>query len=119
MRKLEVYFDKNCSLCRKVASFLSFLDFSKKLLFIPLQEVSLKEVAKEELEKDLHVKDQESGRIYRAVEAYREIFFRIAFLYPLGVLLRVKPIYLLGEWIYKKISRNRTCSLQKSFKRRS
>ena len=110
-KKLVIYFDEGCGICKKVRSFLNFFNngscefkFAKDMNFAKdTEEMKLKYY-------DLYSYDCEL--FFKGYATYLEIFKRLKIpFYPLFVIMKIKIIRNIGEKIYRNIADKRTCDI--------
>jgi predicted DCC family thiol-disulfide oxidoreductase YuxK len=109
---LTVFFDQQCPLCNRTVLILNHFDIFKCIDFKGAQDhaasyAALANVSMETLMLDLYALDLNS-RIYSGVDTYIQIFKKMRYLYPLGLLLSLPGIHTLALKKYRSIADSRT-----------
>ncbi len=109
---LTVFFDQQCPLCNRTVLILNHFDIFKCIDFKGAQDhaasyAALANVSTETLMLDLYALDL-NNRIYSGVDTYIQIFKKMRYLYPLGVLLSLPGIHTLALKKYRSIADSRT-----------
>ncbi len=110
---LTVFYDQLCPLCNRTVLILNHFDIFSCIDFKSAQEhashyPALASISDEILLTDLYALDR-VGRMYLGVDTYAQIFMKMRYLFPLGILLRLPGIYQFALKKYRHIadSRNR------------
>lgn len=115
-RKLTIFFDEGCGICKKISSFLNFFNngscefkFAKDMNFDEeTDEMKLRYY-------DLYSYDGE--KFFKGYDTYLEIFKRIKTpFHPLFLFMKIKIIRKIGQKIYRKIADQRTCDINENEK---
>ena len=102
------YYDGDCGFCTRVVNWLSWLDFSKGVHWIPFQ--SLEEPPPELVWDDLQTAaylDCGRGNLEEGFYAFRKLTIKIVPLIPLAPLFWFPGMHLLGVPAYRWVARNR------------
>jgi len=110
-KRLAVFYDRDCSLCRLSAEAVRIFDNSDTIDLIDLhdeeQRASFPGLRTEDLIEELHVVD-DRGRVWRGARAVNEVLRRQHGMRGLLAWLWYVPGYAwLAEWQYKRIARGR------------
>lgn len=120
MHRYEIYFDLKCVLCHADAKWLIQQDFSREFKIINFRtgEVGSTQISPQELEKQLHLVDLETGEVYRGIQsvifilslsnnwAWAAYLLKLPFIYPLAWC-----IYRSFALVRRIMPKRRTCEL--------
>jgi len=109
---LTVFFDQHCPLCNRTVLILNHLDLFNCIDFKSAQEHApyypeMAAISPETLLTDLYALDS-ANQIYSGVNTYIQIFLKMRYLYPLGIILSLPGIHSLAEKKYRSIADSRT-----------
>ena len=112
---LTVFFDQHCPLCNRTVLILNHFDLFNCIDFKSAQEHApyypeMAAISPETLLTDLYALDS-ANQIYSGVNTYIQIFLKMRYLYPLGIILRLPGIHSLAEKKYRSIADSRSASL--------
>ncbi|MCK9396063.1 MAG: DCC1-like thiol-disulfide oxidoreductase family protein [Methylobacter sp.] len=110
---LTVFYDQLCPLCNRTVLTLNHFDIFSCIDFKSAQEYAadypaLTSINNETLLTDLYALDS-AGRIYSGVDTYSQIFIKMRYLFPVGIILSLPGIHHFALKKYRSIadSRNR------------
>ncbi len=108
---LTVFYDQLCPLCNRTALILNHFDLFGCIDFKNAQEYAahypaLAAVNNETLLTDLYALDR-TGRIYSGVDTYIQIFKKMRYLFPVGIILGLPGIHQLASRKYRSIADTR------------
>ncbi len=114
---LTVFYDQFCPLCNRTALIINHFDIFKRVDFKSAQDYAkdypaIAALGQDTLLTDLYALDPE-GEIYSGVDSYRQIFLKMGYLAPLGILLGLPGIYQWAKKRYRAIADSRgrvTCT---------
>ncbi|MDD1618579.1 MAG: DCC1-like thiol-disulfide oxidoreductase family protein [Methylococcaceae bacterium] len=109
---LTVFFDRQCPLCNRTVLTLNHFDIFNCIDFKNAQDHALHypamtAITPETLMLDLYALDS-TNRIYSGVDTYIQIFLKMRYLYPLGLILSMPGIHTLAVNKYRSIADSRT-----------
>jgi predicted DCC family thiol-disulfide oxidoreductase YuxK len=109
---LTVFFDRQCPLCNRTVLTLNHFDIFNCIDFKNAQDHALHypamtAITPETLMLDLYALDS-TNRIYSGVDTYIQIFLKMRYLYPLGLILSLPGIHTLAIKKYRSIADSRT-----------
>jgi predicted DCC family thiol-disulfide oxidoreductase YuxK len=108
--KLTVFYDKNCPLCNRTVFILKHFDIFNNISFLNAQDHAhtyhqLSDIPINTLLTDLYAFD--SNNVYKGLDTYINILFKIRYLAPIGLLFQIPGIYQLATIKYRNIADNR------------
>ncbi|WP_432741643.1 DCC1-like thiol-disulfide oxidoreductase family protein [Methylobacter sp. G7] len=108
---LTVFYDQLCPLCNRTALIINHFDIFSRIAFKNAQEhaihyPALAFINNETLLTDLYALDR-NNRIYSGVDTYSQIFIKMRYLFPLGVILSLPGIHQLALKKYRSIADTR------------
>ena len=114
LNPLKVFYDGNCSLCRRTVAILRSLDLFDVLEVHPQKEVSdcpaeYPQFTYEALQRDLCV--GQGANTACGYGAYVQIASRLLLLWPVSLLMRVPAVAAYGGKFYRRIADKRHCAL--------
>jgi predicted DCC family thiol-disulfide oxidoreductase YuxK len=109
---LTVFFDQQCPLCNRTVLILNHFDIFSCIDFKNAQDhashyPALTAITPEILMLDLYALDS-ANRIYSGVDTYIQIFLKMRYLYPVGLILSLPGIKTLAVKKYRSIADSRT-----------
>ena len=109
---LTVFFDQQCPLCNRTVLILNHFDIFNCIDFKSAQDhaahyPALAAISPETLMLDLYALDS-ANRIYSGVNTYIQIFLKMRYLYPIGLILSLPGIHTLAVKKYRSIADSRT-----------
>jgi len=109
---LTVFYDQLCPLCNRTVLILNHFDIFKCIDFKSAQEhaahhPALASINNEILLTDLYALDS-SNRIYSGVNTYIQIFRKMRYLFPVGIILSLPGIYQFASSKYRLIADTRS-----------
>jgi predicted DCC family thiol-disulfide oxidoreductase YuxK len=109
---LTVFYDRLCPLCNRTVLILNHFDLFNCIDFKNAQEYAahypaLATIDANTLLTDLYAVDH-AGRIYSGVDTYSQIFKKMRYLFPLGVMLELPGIHSLALKKYRAIADTRS-----------
>lgn len=110
-KKLHIYFDEGCGICKKVRSFLSFFN-NGSCEFKFAKDMNFDENSIEMKSKYYDLYSYDGEQFYKGYDTYLEIFKRLKVpFYPIFLFMKIKLIKEIGEKIYRSIADKRTCNI--------
>lgn len=108
---LTVFYDQLCPLCNRTVLILNHFDIFGCIDFKNAQEhaahyPALASISDETLLTDLYALDS-VGRIYSSVDTYAQIFMKMRYLFPLGIILSLPGIHHFALKKYRSIADTR------------
>jgi predicted DCC family thiol-disulfide oxidoreductase YuxK len=108
---LTVFFDRQCPLCNRTVLILNHFDIFKCIDFKNAQDhaahyPAMAAISPETLLTDLYALDGEN-RVYSGVNTYTQIFLKMRYLYPVGLILSLPGIHALAVKKYRAIADSR------------
>jgi len=108
---LTVFYDQLCPLCNRTVLILNHFDIFGCIDFKNAQEhaahyPALASISDEALLTDLYALDS-VGRIYSSVDTYAQIFMKMRYLFPLGIILSLPGIHHFALKKYRSIADTR------------
>jgi predicted DCC family thiol-disulfide oxidoreductase YuxK len=109
---LTVFYDQQCPLCNRTVLTLNHFDIFRRIDFKSAQEHAahfpeLAIINSETLLTDLYALDS-AGRIYSGVDTYAQIFIKMGYLLPIGIMLKLPGIHQYALKKYRSIADTRT-----------
>ncbi len=109
---LTVFYDQLCPLCNRTVLILNHFDLFSCIDFKNAQEhaaqyPALAAINSETLLTDLYALDR-TGRIYSGVDTYIQIFKKMRYLFPVGIILGLPGIHQLALKKYRSIADTRS-----------
>lgn len=109
---LTVFYDQLCPLCNRTVLILNHFDLFSCIDFKNAQEYAaqypaLAALSNETLLTDLYTLDS-AGRIYSGVDTYIQIFKKMRYLFPVGIILDLPGIHQLALKKYRSIADTRS-----------
>jgi predicted DCC family thiol-disulfide oxidoreductase YuxK len=109
---LTVFYDQLCPLCNRTVLMLNHFDIFSCINFKNAQEhaahyPALADINNETLLTDLYAVDS-IGRIYSGVDTYSQIFMKMGYLFPVGIILSLPGIHQLALRKYRSIADSRS-----------
>ena len=105
-----VLYDSDCPLCTFQMKSLTWLDWFRKVRFLPIKDPQAAEMApnltREDLLEAIHCITMD-GKIHRGARCIRYLGMRMPLLIPLSLFLWIPGVIWIAEVIYMWISRNR------------
>lgn len=110
-KKLAVYYDRLCPLCRQTVGILSALDIRKAIEWKALQDYAseeplLSDIPENELLHDIYAVENNKG-LHKGVDTYAAILRSTGWAFPLGLLLRAPLIHGIASRIYGQVAARR------------
>ncbi|MFP4978221.1 DCC1-like thiol-disulfide oxidoreductase family protein [Paenibacillus sp. CN-4] len=110
-KKLAVYYDRLCPLCRQTVGILSALDFRKAIEWKALQDYAegeplLKAIPEADLLHDIYAVEK-NAKLHKGVDTYAAILRAMGWTYPAGLLLGLPPVHGIAARIYGRIAAKR------------
>lgn len=108
---LTVFYDQLCPLCNRTILILNHFDIFRRINFKSAQEHAphypeLASIDSETLLTDLYALDR-TGRVYEGVKTYAQIFIKMGYLFPIGILLSLPGIHQFALKKYRSIADTR------------
>lgn len=108
---LTVFYDQLCPLCNRTVLILNHFDIFQCIDFKSAQEhaahyPALASISHETLLTDLYALDH-ANRIYSGVDTYSQIFIKMRYLFPVGIILSLPGIHQLALKKYRSIADRR------------
>ncbi|MDI1229821.1 MAG: DCC1-like thiol-disulfide oxidoreductase family protein [Methylobacter sp.] len=108
---LTVFYDQLCPLCNRTVLIINHFDIFGRIVFKNAQEhaihyPALASINNETLLTDLYALDR-NNRIYSGVDTYSQIFIKMRYLFPLGIILSLPGIHQLALKKYRSIADTR------------
>ena len=109
---LVVFYDQLCPLCNRAVLTLNHFDIFNCVDFKSAQQYAgnypaMAAIDADTLLTDLYALDMSTQRIYSGLDSYIQIFMKMRYLSPLGVILRLPGIYNLAARKYRSIADSR------------
>ncbi len=109
---LIVFYDQLCPLCNRTVLIINHFDIFGRIAFKNAQEHAtyypeLAGISNETLLTDLYALDSSTGRIYSGVDSYSQIFIKMVYLLPVGVILSLPGIRQVALKKYRSIADTR------------
>lgn len=110
-KKLIIYFDEGCGICKRVSSFLKFFNNgSCEFKFAKDMNFDKDSIEMKSKYYDLYSYDGE--QFFKGYATYLEIFKRLKVpFYPLFLFMKIRVIRKIGEKTYRNIADKRTCDV--------
>ena len=109
-KKIKVFYDGKCNVCKKEIDFYSKIDKEKSFDWVNIHKNKTKinkiGLSKEELLSILHIQAQD-GSIIKGVEAFGLMWSKFRYLKLLSFALKFKPINIFASFLYKLWLRTR------------
>lgn len=108
---LTIFFDRQCPLCNRTVLILNHFDIFNCIDFKNAQDhaahyPAMATISPETLLTDLYALDGEN-RVYSGVNTYIQIFLKMRYLYPVGLILSLPGIHALAVKKYRSIADSR------------
>ena len=102
------YYDADCGMCTAVVRWLSRFDFRNRILWTPIQtlEATPKGLSYADLEEAAYLA-RAPGDNYEGFYAFRKLLLKLPLLSPLGALMWLPGVRLIGVPAYRWVARNR------------
>ncbi|MGZ5043972.1 MAG: DCC1-like thiol-disulfide oxidoreductase family protein [Methylobacter sp.] len=109
---LTVFYDQLCPLCNRTVLILNHFDIFNRIDFKSAQEhaahyPTLASISSEILLTDLYALDR-NNRIYSGVDTYAQIFIKMRYLFPIGVILSLPGIHQFALKKYRSVADSRS-----------
>ncbi len=109
---LTVFYDRLCPLCNRTALIIKHFDVFKRIDFKSVQDhavayPAIAAIDQSTLLTDLYALDAK-GNIFFGVDSYQQIFLKMGYLAPLGVILSLPGIQQLAKARYRAIADSRS-----------
>lgn len=111
MKPLTIYFDESCGICRKIKSFLMAIDFFNTCRYSYAGNMDFDEAGDPMKNRYFDLYSYDGQDFYAGYETYLQITKRIFMLWPLHLIMRMPFVRPVGEKIYARVARSRTCTL--------
>ena len=111
MEKLTIYFDEGCGICKKIRRTLKALHFRDKIEFSFAGAMDFEPSSEPMLNRYSDMYSFDGRSFYKGYDSYMQLTRRMLLLYPLYLLMHLKPVRILGERIYRKVADSRACSI--------
>jgi predicted DCC family thiol-disulfide oxidoreductase YuxK len=110
-KRLTVYYDRLCPLCRQTVGILSALDLRKAIEWRALQDYAAEEpllsgIPEEDLLHDIYAVEKQSV-LHKGVDTYAAILRSTGWAYPLGLLLGLPPVHGIASRVYERVAAKR------------
>lgn len=110
-KRLTVYYDRLCPLCRQTVGILSALDFRKAIEWKALQDFAAEEklladIPEEDLLHDIYAVEK-GEKLHKGVDTYAAVLRSMGWAYPAGLLLGLPPFHGIAAAIYGKVAAKR------------
>lgn len=110
-KRLAVYYDRLCPLCRQTVGILSALDVRKAIEWRALQDFAAEEkllsgIPEADLLHDIYAVEQ-GKKLHKGVDTYAAILRAMGWTYPAGLLLGLPPLHGIAARIYGKVAAKR------------
>ncbi|WLD92456.1 thiol-disulfide oxidoreductase DCC family protein [Alkalihalobacillus sp. AL-G] len=108
MGQSNVYYDRDCILCKQTKKRLSRFDWFNQLAWVPIQEIddASPQLDRFSVQEEMHLITKNST-LYRGFYAVRRLSLQLPLLAPVGVLLYIPFVDRIGNPIYRWVARNR------------
>jgi predicted DCC family thiol-disulfide oxidoreductase YuxK len=119
---LKVFYDGNCSLCRRTVAILRSLDLFDVLELHPQKGVSDSPAEYPQFNYEVLQRDLCVGRgdaTASGYDAYVQIAGQLLLLWPLSLVMRVPPVAAYGRRLYRRIADTRHCAILPRVDRRN
>ncbi|WP_027420654.1 DCC1-like thiol-disulfide oxidoreductase family protein [Crocinitomix catalasitica] len=109
--QLTFIYDTDCPLCNKTKGAIQSLDLFNAISFVSISEAqgkidALKKTSPKELANNIHSLSQDQ-KIFIGYQTYIQVLLKMVYTAPLALLLLIPGIKNIGQFIYKKIAKNR------------
>lgn len=110
-KRLTVYYDRLCPLCRQTVGILSALDLRKAIDWKALQDFAAEEtmlsgIPEADLLHDIYAVEN-GKKLHKGVDTYAAILRAAGWSYPAGLLLGLPPIHGIAGRVYGKVAARR------------
>ncbi len=104
-------YDGDCPLCNRTKIIISSFDVFNKIKFRTITDAQstnplISKISTTDLAENVY-SISEKNKIYKGVDTYIQVFLRMIYLAPVGLLLLIPGIYHLSKWIYQSIAQRR------------
>ncbi len=107
---IVVLYDGDCPMCTFQMRFLTWLDWSNRIKFLPIKDpqaaIIAPQLTREDLLEAIHCITPD-GKIHRGARCIRHLGMRLPLLIPLSLFLWIPGVIWVAEKVYMWISRNR------------
>lgn len=105
---LIFYYDGDCGFCTVCVRCLSRFDWRKRVSWRPWQEMAClpQGLTRDDLERSAYVEDAR-GDIFEGFFAVRRLLMALPVLVPLGLLMWLPGLHIIGVPLYRLVARNR------------
>ena len=116
-QSLVVMYDGSCKMCRRTIAILKTLDLCDALAPVsgfsddPLR-LAHPEVTEEMVLRDLYVLG--NGYVAGGYDAYQKMATSMILLWPLALIMKLRPVAAIGKRIYRKVAESRYCSIKQA-----
>ena len=102
------YYDGDCGLCTACVTWLRRLDWRNRVSWKPWQKIAClpQGLTRDDLERSAYMEDAQ-GDIHEGFFAFRRLLVVLPVLIPLGLLMWLPGLQLIGVPIYRLVARNR------------
>lgn len=112
MEKLTIYFDEGCGICKKIRATLKALHFRGRIRFSFAREMDFDPASAPMQNRYFDMYSYDGDRFYSGYDSYLQLTKHMLLLYPLHLLMHLKPVRAIGERIYSKVAESRTCNIE-------
>ena len=109
-KKIKVFYDGKCNICKKEIDFYSKIDKDKNFDWVNIHKnnkvINDTGLSKKELLSVLHVKTQ-NGSIIKGVDAFGLMWSKFKYLKLLSFAIKFKPVNIFANFLYKLWLKNR------------
>ena len=103
-KKIKVFYDGKCSVCKKEKDFYSKIDKERNFDWVNIhknkRKITNTGLSKKELLSVLHIQT-EKGSMIKGVDAFAIMWSKFRYLKPLSFALKFKPINIFANFLYK------------------
>ena len=109
-KKIKVFYDGKCNICKKEIDFYSRIDKDKNFDWVNIHtnkgKITNTGLSKKELLSVLHIQT-EKGSIIKGVDAFGVMWSKFKYLKLLSFAIKFKPVNIFANFLYKLWLKNR------------
>ena len=111
MKTITVYIDESCGACKKVKKILKPLVIKNKVVFKFAEDMDFNPDSEAMINRYTDLFSYDGEKFYKGYDTYTQISRRSYVMFPLFLFMKIPFVKLLGNKIYQKISKSRTCKI--------
>lgn len=111
MKKLTVFVDEGCGICKNVMQVLKIFVNNELVIFKYAKDMDLNPKSEPMKRRYIDLYSSDGSLFYSGYQSYLEITRRSVLLFPFHIVMKIPPIRRIGEKIYRRIADSRACEI--------